>query len=250
MAVTSAKYGNVEALLQQQFCDVNPQDVDGNTPAHCAAIGEYIEILSLLVNQSKYDPNVLNHKLQSADDLNPIHRMLLDLDQSLVGNSERSFANLFKHGKLLSDSDGNNVLHHLCTYDRFSDAARVLSMLLTYDPPLGRQLNNSGNCPIHRAASNEQIAILRELIRHTADDVNLPNTAGNTCLHLAVIRNKFETVKHLMKLPGVDPDLRNKDNKTACDLARDLNRTSAYAAILYTHVSDVTVYHHTLSVYV
>ena len=38
VAVISAKYGNVEALLQQQFCDVNAQDVDGNTPAHCAAM--------------------------------------------------------------------------------------------------------------------------------------------------------------------------------------------------------------------
>ena len=46
VAVISAKYGNVQALLQQQFCDVNAQDVDGNTPAHCAAVCEYIEILA------------------------------------------------------------------------------------------------------------------------------------------------------------------------------------------------------------
>ena len=52
VAVICANYGNVEALLQQHFCDVNAQDVDGNTPVHCAAVAEYIEILSLLVNQS------------------------------------------------------------------------------------------------------------------------------------------------------------------------------------------------------
>ena len=114
-------------------------------------------------------------------------------------------------------------------------------MLLTYDPSLRRQQNGSGNCPIHSAASNGQLAILKELIRHTADDVNLPNAAGNTCLHLAVIHNKQVAAKRLMKVREIDPDLRNKDNKRACDLAEELNRTSAYSAILYTHVSDVTI---------
>ena len=294
----------------EQFRDVNAQDVDGNTPAHCAAIREYLEILSLLVNHSKYDPNVLNHKLQSGDDLSPIHKILLDLDSSLDVDSRHGFAKLFKHGKLLCDSDGNNVLHHLCADQKFSDAARVLPIFLTYDPSLRSQQNvlgnclihstassgqiailkellrypaddinapntigntclhlaiihnktdmvkhlirirdidrslrhenESGNCPIHSAASSGQTAILKELIIHTADDVNLQNSAGNTCLHLAVIHNRDETVKHLMKLRGVDPDLRNEDNKTACDLARELNKTSAYSAILYTHVSDAT----------
>ena len=110
-------------------------------------------------------------------------------------------------------------------------------MFLTYDPSLRLQKNEFGNFPIHSAASNGQMAILKELIRHTADDINLTNSTGNTCLHLAVTHNKEEVVTHLMKLRDIDPDLRNEDNKTACDLARDLNMTSAYSAILYMHVS-------------
>ena len=116
-------------------------------------------------------------------------------------------------------------------------------MLLTYDPSLRSQQNVLGNCLIHSTASSGQIAILKELLRYPADDINAPNTIGNTCLHLAVIHNRDETVKHLMKLRGVDPDLRNEESKTACDLARDLNRTSAYSAILYAHVSDITDCH-------
>ena len=111
-------------------------------------------------------------------------------------------------------------------------------MILRYDPSLRRQKNDSGNCPIHNAASHGQIPILKELLRLHSDDVNLQNAAGNTCLHLAVIHYREEMVKHLMKLRGVDPDLRNNDNRTACDLARDLNRMSAHSAILYAHVSD------------
>ena len=151
---------------------------------------------------------------------------------------------LLKDGKLVCDTKGNNVLHLLSADEKFSDTARVIPMLLRYDTSLRRQQNKYGNCPIHGAASHGQMLILKELLRLCPDDdVNLPNAAGNTCLHLAVTHNRDETVKHLMKLRGIDTDLRNNDNKTACDLARDLNRTSAYSTILYTHVSDVTDYH-------
>ena len=129
-------------------------------------------------------------------------------------------------------------LHHICADETFSDAARVLPMILRYDPSLQRQQNDSGSCPIHIAASHGQIATLKELLRLTPDDINLQNAAGNTCLHLAVIHNKQGAVDYLVKRQGVDPCLRNEDNKTACDLARDLNRTSAYSAMLYAHVSD------------
>ena len=134
------------------------------------------------------------------------------------------------------------VLHYLCADEKFSDVARFFPMFLTYDPSLRRQWNDSGNCPLHSAATNGHVITLKELVRLNPDDVNIPNAVGNTCLHLAVTHNQQGTVEHLMKLRGIDTDLRNEDNKTACDVARDLNRTSAYSAVLFTHVSDVSAY--------
>ena len=86
------------------------------------------------MNQSKYDPHVLNHKLQSADDLCRIHKIMLGLGSSLRANSKQSFAQLFKHGKFVCGSDGNNVLHHLCADDKFIDAVSIFPVFLAYDP--------------------------------------------------------------------------------------------------------------------
>ena len=130
---------------------------------------------------------------------------------------ERSLAKHFKNSQFVRDSDENlnNVLHHLCSEEKFIDASRVLPMILAYDPSLRLQKNEFGNFPFHIAASNGQTAVLEVLIRHTTDSVNLQNAAGNTCLHLAVIHNKVEIVNYLMNCQGIDPGLRNEDNKTA-----------------------------------
>ena len=82
--------GDICHPFQQQFCDVNAQDVDGNTPVHCAAVAEYIEILSLLVNKSKYNPDVLNQSLHTVDDLSPLRKLLLDLDSYCISDSNRT----------------------------------------------------------------------------------------------------------------------------------------------------------------
>ena len=78
-------------------------------------------------------------------------------------------------------------------------------MFLAYDSSLIRQTNDSGNYPIHSAASHGQKPILAELMRPSVDDVNIPNAAGNTCLHLGVIHNKQRIVEYLMCLPDTDP---------------------------------------------
>lgn len=49
-------------------------------------------------------------------------------------------------------------------------------------------------------------------------DVNLQNDLGMSCLHWAVQVQSFELVQLLIE-NGIDVTLRNKENKTALDIA-------------------------------
>jgi len=79
----------------------------------------------------------------------------------------------------------------------------------------------SGRTPLHYAVISDNLAAMQQLIKFGADIDVVCNNA-DTALHYACDLNKEEAVKILLD-SGANTSLRNKDNKTAEEIARDKN---------------------------
>lgn len=90
-----------------------------------------------------------------------------------------------------------------------------LVQLLIWDDMISdSKLNEGFIC----AASKGKVDILKYLAENTGLSVNTTNQEGNTALHEAAKAGQLESVETLLALEGIDPYLRNNNNKLARDL--------------------------------
>ena len=84
-------------------------------------------------------------------------------------------------------------------------------------------IDKSNNTPLHFAAENGYLSIVRLLVESSKDVksyVNSTNSNQDTALHLAARKGKCEVLKVLINF-SCDRRLENKDGKTAKQLALD-----------------------------
>ncbi len=94
---------------------------------------------------------------------------------------------------------------------------------------LPNKRNASGQTPLHRAACAGFDFCVTALLEAEPSVVNaVDNENGQTALHLAAEDGHAGCVKLLVELGGADRLIRDKEGKTACDLAR----TPEIAALL------------------
>ncbi|XP_057300517.1 tripartite motif-containing protein 45-like [Hydractinia symbiolongicarpus] len=79
--------------------------------------------------------------------------------------------------------------------------------------------NCAGETPLHFASIAGEVENVTLLLSVSQIDVNIQNFAGETPLHFASIVGETECVKLLLSVPHIDVIKRNKNNKTAYDVA-------------------------------
>ena len=93
---------------------------------------------------------------------------------------------------------------------------------------------------------NEISALFQTILNHKTEEVeaalaadptqlNIPYPEnGNTPLHVAVWNGYKDIVELLLKQPGIDTQIRNKNGKTALDLAQEKNFTDIIEMLRFT----------------
>jgi ankyrin repeat protein len=103
----------------------------------------------------------------------------------------------------------------------------VFTVLLQYDPSLGYLISSSDGSPLlSTAASQGNVGVARELLRHCSDPPYCDAT-GSTCLHIAVSFGQADFVRFVVRSPQLQHliNLPNDRGETALQLAARNNNT-------------------------
>lgn len=94
-------------------------------------------------------------------------------------------------------------------------------------------LDKSGSTGLHWAAHGGHVECLKILLSKPRIELNNQNKLGDTALHAGAWKGHAEVVR-LLLAKGARADMKNKDGKTAFDLA---TKDPATAALLEPHIS-------------
>jgi tankyrase len=236
----AASYGheNIIKLLLKSGADVNAQDIYMFTPLHEATLKKKYEICRILIEHGA-NVNLKNSDGESALDL---AGQLNDEDliDILRGETVTLLAacksgNFKKVKQLVNESNINCVdenersstpLHLAAGYNYIDIAEYLLKMNANI-----QARDKGGLIPLHNAASYGHLEMVHLLIKHKPSIINITDKWGYSCLHEAAQKGRSQ-VCALLIAHGIDPTIRNKDNKTALDLVINSTNSDDVKALL------------------
>ncbi|GFY68105.1 ankyrin-3 [Trichonephila inaurata madagascariensis] len=195
----SAKAPNIEAikLVLQQGLDVASKDLDEQTALHVAAKHDRINIVKYLINT----------KLMCINECDIHGKTPLHL--AIDGDSKKTAKYLLKHeaNMAIKDTSGLSPLH--CAILR--NNTKMAEFLLEKETNIGNNLSPGGYSALHRAAEKGQTGLVIMLIKKI--DLGLKTDFGVTPLHVAADNGHLEVVKILIR-SGADVNARTVSDST------------------------------------
>ena len=198
--------GVLAAQLIALKAKVNLSNGYGMSPLHFAAAGGHEDVVELLIE------NGARINATDKQGVTPLYLAARD-------NRRRVIVLLVSEKTINLDIQNNEGLTAL-TIALANGNANISSQLLQRNFN-ARQLDKAGKTLLHHAASGGDSKALRTILRAASADINSIDNLGNSPLHYATQAGKKEAVKQLLQA-GANLKLRNKDNETAQDIAREL----------------------------
>ena len=231
-------------------CDVDHQDIDGNTPLHLVCLHHPMrdDMISWLLGSKDCSVNIKNktgkkmHEILSFDSIitescpqrssyiksaTLIYlKNLTDFD--LLAQNEDTIL----HIALRNDDDYlierlvemenfvdyltvKNVFHELPLHlaARTCDLRKVKLVSSGINP---NAVTIEGSTALHEVCrtSNCSVEAVKFLCEDLSSDPNLPNLEGDTPLHLACYQGSFTVVEYLVSVAGVNVDMQNNAHCT------------------------------------
>ncbi|XP_064398130.1 serine/threonine-protein phosphatase 6 regulatory ankyrin repeat subunit A-like [Halichondria panicea] len=208
----------INKLVIECALDSAGRDDNGNTPLHIAACAGRVETVRHLIAQHKIDINVTNDTnstplcLAAANGHEVvIHAMIKEFDCSshvrgYNGQTLLHYAAKNGHIKLLNklvaeykvdpsirDYDGNTPLHILCCTPHIEEE-KLRTILCKFQYWTVFQVNNNGNTPLHTATIYGQAHCARLLLQKYNAPLFVRNKDGKTALDLAKLQRSHEIV--------------------------------------------------------
>ncbi|RXN02117.1 Caskin-1 [Acipenser ruthenus] len=238
-----------ELLGSTKRVNVNFQDTDGFSALHHAALNGNMELISLLLEaQATVD-------IKDQKGMRPLHyaawqgkvepmKMLLKSGSSVNSQSDEGQIPLHlaaQHGHYdvsemllqhqsnpcIVDNAGKTPLDLACEFGRVGVVQLLLSSNMSaalLEPKPGDTTDPNSTSPLHQAAKNGHIDIIRLLLQ-AGIDINRQTKAG-TALHEAALCGKTEVVRLLLD-SGINAQVRNTYSQTALDIVNQFTATQA-----------------------
>jgi ankyrin repeat protein len=191
----------VELLLKHKAAS-NLPDADGNTPLHCAANLETVEVL--LSDSFKTNANIPNRRGRT-----PLHVAAATGDVNVVDY-------LLRHGAQqdILDDQGQNAFHHAAANGHTAVALVLLHDSESFNPQsLSRKAHGrtSGVAPTALDGNSADGTTDIEEDGTEGFDINMADLKGNTALHLAAMSpsDRCQKMLQLLLENGADPNCVN-----------------------------------------
>ncbi|KAL1487948.1 hypothetical protein ABEB36_015331 [Hypothenemus hampei] len=220
---SAAESGNldiVKFLINETNVDVNAINNDGNTVLHNAARSGYLDMVTFLVKEKNINVNVIDNDGNTA-----LHNVARSGDLDIV-----KF--LIKEKNIdinILNNDGNTALH--CAAKSLN--LNVVRFLMAEGANV-QTIDTDGNTVLHNAAKPDNSDMIKFLVNEKSVNVNAKNNIGNTVLHLAVKSGLCNIIQFLIE-KGADVTLKNEQDATALDLAKQFRNQKIIGLLQCTH---------------
>ena len=213
---------SLEMVKLVSSCDLHAQTKRGFTAMHIACKINAIEIVEYLVQEKhwklkpKLYDNLLIHFACAGGSAELVRKL------ANFANVNTRFPNVVGlhsnryNGSLPTDEhgiSGNIPLHEACKNENV-EVVRILLKEFHCDQAIR---NLEGELPLHLACRQRSLEIV-ELVSSTYD-ATIQNRAGDTPLHIACERGELEIVRYLTEKCVCDLTIQNKSNKLAVHYA-------------------------------
>ena len=194
------------------------------------------------MNIYELSPNI-NPKVEENDDITLLMYACLYNDKKLIELfiSKKNINSLDKNGKnalfyLLSKTNNNQKMD--------IETAKIIKLLINnginvnceakYE--LGNKIIKQS--PLSLAASNNNFISFKELLINGANLNFITEPEGDTILHIAVKRINHEMIKLILKKNNINLEIKNKEGKTARDLALEIEPDSIIYNLIVEKISE------------
>jgi len=208
-AAFNGELDSIKSIVSKDRRKLYEEDHKGRNPLHSAVIGGQLDVVKYLVSQG-LDANAKDNYGDT-----PLHiavsRYKIKIVEYLASQSVKLDS---------KDNDGRTPLHWASEFS----STKIVKILVSQGAHVNA-IDNNGDSPIHLAAEQGGVEIIKYLVLHEAD-VNAVDNLGNTPLHNIVgsywrkSKEKLGIVKLLVS-KGADITKKNKNDRTAFDLARE-----------------------------
>lgn len=182
--------------------------LDGGTLLHVAAEENFPIITQFLINQ-KLNINALNNNGET-----PLHRAI----------KNNSFAVI---DVLIKNNADHSIINNQCEtplITAITDGCVPAIKLLATLPDAACQYDSEGNSALHLATNQNNIELIKYLVKNAFFDINTLNERKETALHCATKNNALATIKTLLKLKA-NINQKDIDGNTPLHIATAKNFT-------------------------
>lgn len=116
---------------------------------------------------------------------------------------------------LAETRDGETALHLACSTEDMP--FEIISSLLEANPDLVNFVNNFEDGLLQAAAAQGRLDVVRLLVQYGAP-VNKQDADGDTPLHIAAVESEVDIIRYLIYEANADPTICNLEGKSACFL--------------------------------
>lgn len=202
---------------------VNPnfQDDDGFSPLHRAIENNNLDLVKALLSYRNIDKEIKLPRDTTASNGWYLGGDTPLLYASYIGNPQVVSALLDANCNIRArdDIDGAMAIHIAAA----NGNNEVINLLLNKDKNLINAVDNNGeDTPLHWAIM-KNLDSTAELLLSQGANPNQKNSSAQTPLHYAAMYGNANAVNMLVEKYNVDKNLKDKDGKTASDLAKENN---------------------------